>query len=398
LIWLSPLACGQAPPASAAQNADQREAGADNDEFVLRTYDVGDLVLNVPDYPYPGGSGSSTGQPLGTGFGGSGFGGGGGVGGGGGGFFSVADDEQRRATQTTDVTMDVLIDAILSTVATDSWAENGRGEADIRPVGHSLVIWQTQSAHTRIADLLDQLRSVLNDRRTIRVDARWLLLNSDELDRLMAADAEDSATLDRKQLASLTRRPTTIRGLTNCFSGQLVYVVSGTRRNFVSGYIPVVGSVDRSPRDAQLATLRGGARMRLVADQSPVGGGKERSVGYQPIVEKSTRGALLEIRPTVVRGSESAIVDLRSTLTIPGGQPVHVAEQSEPAPAPPVVDRIAMDTQEFATTLRVPLGEPVLVGGLTYVPPAIGTADAAPTQPKAAALESPQYYLILELR
>jgi hypothetical protein len=280
-------------------------------------------------------------------------------------------------------------------VASDSWAENGGGEADIRPVGNSLVIWQSLSAHARIADLLDQLRSLLNDRRTIRVDARWLLLNSDELDRLTATDAEP--TLDRKQLESLTRRPTTIRGLTNCFSGQLVYVVSGTRRNFVSGYIPVVGSVESPRGDAQLAALRGGARIRFVADRPAVGGGK--AVGYQPIVEKTTRGALLEIRPTVVRGSKSAIVDLRSTLTIPGGQALVVLDNSDEAPGPPVVDRIAMDTQEFATTMRVPLGEPVLVGGLTYVPPAIGAApDADPTQPKAAALESPQYYLILELR
>jgi hypothetical protein len=396
LIWLARPANGQDPFRTAAQNADERAAEADNDDFVLRTYDVGDLVLNVPDYPYPGGSGSSSAQSRGP-FGGAGFGGGGGgLGGGGGGFFSVADDEN-RTVQNSNVTLDVLTDAIISTVASDSWAENGGGEADIRPVGNSLVIWQSQSAHARIADLLDQLRSVLNDRRTIRVDARWLLLNSDELDRLTATNAE--FTLDRKQLESLTRRRTTIRGLTNCFSGQLVYVVSGTRRNFVSGYIPVVGSVESPRGDAQLASLHGGARVWFVGDQTAVGGGNERSVGYQPIVEKTTRGALLEIRPTVVRGSKSAIVDLRSTLTIPGGQALVVLDKSDETPGPPVVDRIAMDTQEFATTMRVPLGEPVLVGGLTYVPPALGaTPDADPTQPKAAALESPQYYLILELR
>jgi hypothetical protein len=238
---------------------------------------------------------------------------------------------------------------------------------------------------------------MVDERRTITIDARWLLLNSDDLDRLTATEAEGVATLDRRQLASLTRRPTTIRGLTNCFSGQLVYVVSGTRRNFISGYIPVVGSVEASRGDAQFAALRLGARVRFVADQAPLGGGK--AVGYQPIVERSTRGALLEIRPTVMRDSKSAIVDLRSTLTIPGGQSLPVSDPSEPAPAPPVVDRVAVDTQEFATTLRVPLGAPVLVGGLTYVPPAIGTLhDIGPDQADQSALENPQYYLVLELR
>ena len=33
------------------------------------------------------------------------------------------------------------------------------------------------------------------------------------------------------------------------------------------------------------------------------------------------------------------------------------------------MDRLAIDTQELATTLSVPLGKPVLVGGLTYIAP-----------------------------
>jgi hypothetical protein len=122
-------------------------------------------------------------------------------------------------------------------------------------------------------------------------------------------------------------------------------------------------------------------------------------VGYQPIVEKPTFGALLEIRPTVMRDGTTAIVDLTSALTVPVGRLEEIAGRSESAPAPPVVDRIAIDTQEFATTLRVPLSEPVLVGGLTYVPPAIGSPrDTASQSPQSAALENPQFYLVLELR
>jgi hypothetical protein len=395
LICLYCAAHGQTVSRPAAQNDDRNATDARDDEFVLRTYDVNDLVLNVPDYPYPEGRGLSSGQTGGGGFGGGGFGGGGG--GGGSGFFSVADGVQ-PAPKPAEITMDVLIDAITNTVNRESWADNG-GEAEVRPVGNALVVWQTRSAHEQIGDLLNVLEVMVDERKTITIDARWLLLNSDDLDRLTAGDAGGLATLDRKQLASLTRRPTTIRGLTNCFSGQLVYVVSGTRRNFVSGYIPVVGSVEAPRGDAQFAAVRHGARVRFVADQAPLGGGKEKGVGYQPIVERSTRGALLEIRPTVMRDSKSAIVDLRSTLTIPGGQSLRVSDQSESAPAPPVVDRIAMDTQEFATTLRVPLGAPVLVGGLTYVPPAIGTVrDDGSGQLREVATENPQYYLVLELR
>ena len=40
-----------------------------------------------------------------------------------------------------------------------------------------------------------------------------------------------------------------MRGMTHCFSGQLVYLISGTRRNIVSSYIPVVGSVEQPHGD-----------------------------------------------------------------------------------------------------------------------------------------------------
>jgi hypothetical protein len=200
-------------------------------------------------------------------------------------------------------------------------------------------------------------------------------------------------------LAALTRRPTSIRGLTNCFSGQLVYVVSGTRRNFVSGYIPVVGDLGHPNDGLRFGALRGGARYSFASDETPTAGGDEPGVGYQPIVEQSSLGALLEIRPTIMRGENEAIIDLRSTLTVPGKQSEELVRQRAPAAGPPVVDRVAMDIQEFATTLRVPLGEPVLVGGMTYVPPSIGVSrDTDSQQPKPESLDNPQFYLVLELR
>jgi len=291
----------------------------------------------------------------------------------------------------------VLIDAIQSTVAADTWAESG-GEGAVRPVGNALVIWQTQSAHDQIAQLLGQLRDVVDERKTITIDARWLLLHSDDLNRLQPDGSDGVAKLDRTWLDRLTRRPTTIRGLTNCFSGQLVYIVSGTRRNFVSGYIPVVGSVEAPNDDVRFAALRGGARVSLVSDDSTTGRGQEAGVGYQPIVEQPNFGALLEIRPTLARDGDTAIVDLRSTVTVPAGSEV-VAGRSGATPAPPVVDRISIDMQELATTLRMPIGEPVLVGGLTYVPPSLGSPENAATELAGGeSLENRQYYLILNLR
>ena len=62
--------------------------------------------------------------------------------------------------------------------------------------------------------------------------------------------------------------------MTSCLSSQLVYIVSGTMKNVVSSFIPVVGSIDSVDRDVQLAGAQASPRIRLVADsQAPGGGG-----------------------------------------------------------------------------------------------------------------------------
>jgi general secretion pathway protein D len=79
---------------------------------------------------------------------------------------------------------DSLIDLIVSTVATDSWAENGGGTAEIRPfpTNLSLVISQTQAVHEQIADLLEQLRRLQDLQVTIEV--RFIRLSDDFFERI----------------------------------------------------------------------------------------------------------------------------------------------------------------------------------------------------------------------
>jgi general secretion pathway protein D len=79
---------------------------------------------------------------------------------------------------------DSLIDLIVSTVATETWAENGGGEAEIRPfpTNLSLVISQTQAVHEEIADLLEQLRRLQDLQVTIEV--RFIQLNDSFFERI----------------------------------------------------------------------------------------------------------------------------------------------------------------------------------------------------------------------
>jgi general secretion pathway protein D len=79
---------------------------------------------------------------------------------------------------------DSLIDLIVSTVSTETWAENGGGEAEIRPfpTNLSLVISQTQAVHEEIADLLAQLRRLQDLQVTIEV--RFIQLNDSFFERI----------------------------------------------------------------------------------------------------------------------------------------------------------------------------------------------------------------------
>jgi general secretion pathway protein D len=79
---------------------------------------------------------------------------------------------------------DSLIDLIVSTVSTETWAENGGGEAEIRPfpTNLSLVISQTQAVHEEIADLLEQLRRLQDLQVTIEV--RFIQLNDSFFERI----------------------------------------------------------------------------------------------------------------------------------------------------------------------------------------------------------------------
>lgn len=404
--------------------AELEAAAADEaEEHVILTYDVGDLLLDVPDYPYPGSdsggssfrsSSGSGGMPgmgggmggmggMGGGMGGAGAMGGmgGGVGGGmggmgggmgGGGGMDVPDTPS--TPRSAKITIDDLILVLTSVVAPETWPESG-GEGEVQCLGTSLVIRQTAKVHEQIKSLLEQLRESSDKQKTVAIDARWLLLTSDELESLMPPNDAGTAQIDRKVLGEFTRRPSSLRGQTNCFTGQLVYLVSGTRRNVVTSFVPVVGSLER-PQEGQYALLPGGARiLEAQTIQS------SRSVGYQPVISTPNLGVLLQVRPTLIPGDSRAIVDLRSTLTVLGESMPDVAAASSNGQdsLTPKVDRVAIETQEFATTLSVPLGQPTLAGGLTYIGSWGNTLhDRAGAEGEEAASEVPQLYLIVELK
>ena len=387
-LAIAPYCYGQSPDASPADSVEA---------MVLRTYEIGDLVFAVPDYalePSRGIRAVESSGAFGGGGGGRGFAGGGMVGGRG-------EGDVRPASNPAPVTVDSIRDVIVTTVAPNSWSVNGGGDAHVAPLGTTLVVLQTAEAQEAIGQLLGSLRDGSASRRSMTIDARWLLLDSDGLERLKVTGDDGESTIDRQVLAEFTREPTSLRGFISCFSGQSVFLTSGTVRSNVTSYIPVVGSIEPPKPEVMFASQRGDGSLSLVSDEQR-SGFSNRSVGYQPVTTTNNFGVQIELRPTRLHPEKAAAVDLRSTITFP----VNSSNAGELAAATsdlvPQVDRLAILTQELATTLRVPLGEPVLVGGMTVVAPRQGTAGDATGDPAGmaggGAAEKPQLYLILEVR
>ncbi|HUT88248.1 MAG TPA: hypothetical protein VMY37_02015 [Thermoguttaceae bacterium] len=273
---------------------------------------------------------------------------------------------------------DSLIDLITTTVAPESWDDVG-GAGSCAPYDQVLAISQTIAIHLEIEAFLDSVRAQRQALPTVVVDARWLVLDSDLLDQLLGdrkprdADAAQVA-VDPEALDLLTRTVPGYRARINCVSGHRAYLAAGDRRTVVHGAIPVVGS----------------------------------GVGYQPVMQIPNVGLVLEIRPTVDLGAKSALVDVQSTVTR-WRKPDRVLRVGTRFPPSEIgysydgeketveepggessvdVDRVNLPTQQFAASMRVPLGKPVLVGGLTLSP----TTDADGHQ---AGEERKQLYLVV---
>ncbi len=265
---------------------------------------------------------------------------------------------------------DSLIETITSTVEPTTWDEVG-GPGSIRSFDATtgmLIFSQTQETHQRTERLLEQIRATNSKVPLVTVRALWLLLDMKQLDDLLASKSGKAGGVDRKSLRAMAEKAKGYVGMISCFSGQTVHIASSHGRSAVVGAIPVVGS----------------------------------GIGYQPIVSNPQCGAMLQVTPQVRPGAKTAVVDLWSSVVRSEGQGEQIRFlsgrsarkkgdkgcQNEHAAGPSVtLDRVNVAVEQLGTTLRLPLGEATLVGGLTREP----SAD------QANAAAAPQLYLFIEV-
>ncbi len=201
-----------------------------------------------------------------------------------------------------------------------------------------------------------------------------------------------------------------------CLDGQTVHLVAGNFKSEIASVTPVVGQHGPTSIE-QIAAEVGGATKparataptaktlpaEILAQVSdPFGGGAEGGgdpfgaaastsdrrtewqahqphVGYQPVTRITNYGALLQVTPTVIPNSTRIAIDLQSSVIRPSDNPAGTAS------FPPMqLGQMDLIAQQFMTSLTLPVGQPVVVGGSTL-------------QPLDANAGGQQLYLILEV-
>jgi hypothetical protein len=235
----------------------------------------------------------------------------------------------------------------------------------------NLIVRNTSDVHEELTAFLRALRTNGAGGRSVIVEATWLLLTPQQLETLRQPSGDNAGSrsiVSRKSFDELSRQTTAIHGRITCLNGQQVHLATGRRQVISSGGTPTVGMA---------------------------------ATGYQPIISVINLGAVLQVTPSI-SGDSKALVDLQNIVTQwkEPGAPIQVTSQvaagsSEKQAGGPLVntmlsiDRADVGTQEWSTTVSIPIGEPVYVGSVTL------------TNDKASHLEAgqnPELALVIEVR
>ena len=370
LLFPSLPACAQEAGAAAPGGA-----ATDAEKVVTRAYDIRDMLLVIRNYPFRGAMFSSRDASAAIAFEppprpvnpaapapapGEGA--------------AAVPVPEVPHVETVHERLDSLTQLITETVSPDTWRDAGGSVGSVRSLAGQLIITQTTQNHEQIVQLLTTLRGTRG--KMIRVRANWLLMSSAQAEKLfdIAGKGREAALVpvDPAALRGLPQDVVQYQAQTVGFNTQTVHVISGPARTIVSDV------------DAQVGT---------------------GVAAFDPVMELVRSGLVLEVTPLVAADNRYATLDLFTAFvdTARDGRPAPARAFAGPQPAQTgevikgaaqgegggilaegVVDRLSTTMQEIRTTVQVPLGQPVLIGGMTLDPALNG-------QP------SPQLYLVVEV-
>jgi hypothetical protein len=295
------------------------------------------------------------------------------------------------ASQSSD--FQPLMDTITTTLSQKSWIENGgSGTISNLPPGN-LVVNQSREAHQQIEQLIAKLRARNRAIPAFRIELQWLWLDVAHRDLLFGNCADrvsrrDGETIDPVRLAGLTHAVPSFHAQVTCMNAEATRVIAGDRRativnavpgvNGASGYAPIVTLPNVGIAAGVRAVLQpdGTAMLtaaslitRWIPERQPVMIGSTWPAGKNVNVDISQPAA---IAPITSKTSSSATVVSAPNQTPIAAAHTSISSHSGGSSSCPV-DLPVIPTQEFGTTLRVPLGRPVVIGSVTFA--SKGNAD-----------------------
>lgn len=330
--------------------------------LVVRIYDVSDLVRPPIDQPF-----ESAVIPPSMLFRRSLPGGGGG---GGSGLFSPNADN-KDAKRPEGITVDGIVSLLTSLVDAETWGPDG---GSVVVAQNLLVVRQSDATHKRLAALLGDLRAARADGKPLDVQAFWVLVPPADLKGILKGnDKAAGREVDLAAVEKLGDRALYARAAVACLSGRPSYVLSGRARSVMIDQNASVGTAVAA-YDPEVEQVLAGVALRIV-----------------PHLEGD--GVVVDVLAAVGDWHEPpkpAHLGGQQSVFVPATQPSDLNISSK-IDMSADVDRLNMTASHLATTARVPLGRPVLVGGMTLEPAAgaEGKADAP------AAGDARQLYLVL---
>jgi hypothetical protein len=264
-----------------------------------------------------------------------------------------------------------LLNAIKQTISPEDWRDNG-GRGTISRLGNNLMISATEQSHDQIDTLFTLFRKRWGSLRTVTVNAHWLWLTEEQIAAAIGNEAGgfEKVTNDAWQELRTASKQFDRGGYhaaITCYNGQTVSAVAGGQRRFVG---------------------------RVSPSEAGVGKDGETILGYETHTGILQDGAALQVTPLTTSGGKIVVLDLHTRVNR-----FQEGDDQKPAPAGKAaagnqaelvrqlvaaVDRPRLNSYRLATTLRVPIDETVLIGGMS---------TAGEPQP-----DEPGLYLFLRVR
>ena len=379
--------------------ADASAQQSNEELFEIRAHNVSDILRSTNDYSFNGiflpaanvSSKMAMSSQGGGGFGGHGAGGGGrGMGGG---IFSIPSSTLMQTAGGAGSLMsgyslpvgnnafpgraDFTMADLESGLSELLQADDRQDGVVITTLGETLLLNAPERLQQRAEAYLDVIRqSISKVRRSVTVSVYWVT-NSDPT-------AFDALEIQMENGVRVVGNVAQLRGMgaatgsVTCFDGQTVHLATGRVKSKVGNVVPVVGQNTNEWSSAtELAKWQSHPSVTEIAFRKQIAmeGNPQSNVGYQLESKLLHQGGLLQLTPWVMEGS--ALLDVQSFLSIEGEERGALSFADIVA-----LDRVDVQVHQFGTSLRMPLGRPVVVGG--------STIDVGTNNPMA-------YYLVVQI-